>query len=171
MTLFQVATYLFAAIGVGSVAYLVLQLLKGRRAGEDGPIRVKGGSVEVENTVADWEKDDGDDPAKDPPEYHSKGRTNRWTVSFYYKKTNTSVNTSARRVVIEVEDSFSNSRLAFRANGSARVVDRNRVFSASGKNLTHKDTKAWIKKVKLFPGDEYQFEKEDKPVIVLEPIT
>ena len=61
MTFFQVATFAFAAIGVASVLYVLVNWFTAKTLEEDGPIRVKGGSITIENDDHDWVKDEGED--------------------------------------------------------------------------------------------------------------
>jgi hypothetical protein len=144
MTLFQAATYAFAAIGVVSVVYAVVKFLTST-LDEDGPIRVKAGSVEIENDDHDWEKDEQDGKN----EFHYKGRPNRLQVRVR-KNGNTCVDwVDARRVDIQVvrDGPGNDADVIFRANGAVRVRDEGNRFVATGKKLIDNSAGARVKKV------------------------
>jgi hypothetical protein len=172
MTLFQATTYAFATIGVVSVIYGVFKWLASHR-GEDGPIRVKGGSITIENDDFDWEKDDGDGKK----EYHYKGRPNRWRVTVLKNGSNTSINgMEARRVRIQtINTAGQDGTVVFRANGAARVMDEDGRFTASGKVLTDNSAGARVKKVIARRSDgtteEVSFAQGDEAKVELVPLT
>lgn len=171
MTFFQVATYSFAVIGVASLAKLLIQWLRGR-SGEDGPIRVKGGSVIIENDDYDWEKDDGDGKK----EYHFKGRPNRWKVTVWKNGGLTQINgIEARRVrVLTIDSSGNDGTVVFRPNGAVRVLDEEGRFVASGKTLTDNSAGARISRVvvRRVTGQpmEEQFGSGDEAKVELLPL-
>ena len=168
MTLFEVSTY---ALGVTAIAGVVDFFKKIFGAGDDGPIRVKGGSVTIESDKLPWVADEGDEPGNDAPEYTFAGQRNGWRVSFFHPSSKQNITADVRRVHIEIRDP--QTKVVFRANGSARVFDRDRAFTASGTKLTHASSGAWIRRVKLDPasGGPYDFEQADKPTIQLDLIT
>ena len=163
MTVLQTATYAFAVIGVASFLYFVYRLLVGK-AGEDGPIRVKGGSIVIENDDHDWEKDDHDGKH----EYHYKGRPNRWKVKVWKNGAICIDWVEARRVKLEVgrDGSGNDGDVVFRPNGSVRVMDEKNTFIATGKKLTDTSTGARIKKVVIRKLDgvkvDCKFDESDK---------
>ena len=144
MTFLAAATYTFAAIGVASVLYVLYQWL-GHTTGEDGPIRVRGGSITIDNDDFSWVKDDADDDNDN--QYHLKGGTNRFIV--HVRKNGQICNgidgIEARRVKLEVGGN--NDKVIFKPNGAVRVVDGQKRFVASGKELTDNSPSAHVKRV------------------------
>jgi hypothetical protein len=172
MTLFQVATYTFAAIGVISVTYAVYKFLTSR-FDEDGPIRVKAGSVEIENDDHDWEKDDDDGEN----EFHYKGRPNRWNVRVL-KNGSTCVDwMEARRVELQVvrDGPGNDGDVIFRANGAVRVRDKKNRFVPTGKKLIDNSPGARVKKVVIKkrgggPDPSCSFQEGEKCEVELKPL-
>ena len=81
MTLFEVSTY---ALGVTAIAGVVDLFKKIFGAGDDGPIRVKGGSFFVQTDDDDW-KEDSDGMTS---EFVYKSRPKEWEVTLWEDEKN-----------------------------------------------------------------------------------
>ena len=170
MTFFQVATFAFAAIGVASVLYVLVQWFTPRPR-EDGPIRVKGGSITIENDDYEWVKDDGEDKN----EYHYSERPNRWNVRVLKNRHVCIEWTEARRVKLVVDRSGHEGEVIFRPNGAVRVFDRENEFIATGKKLVDNTPNVRIKSVVVRKVDggriKCDFDQDDKCEVELKPLS
>jgi hypothetical protein len=170
MTFIQAVTFTFAAIGVASVAFVMFRWLFGKGLREDGPIRVKRGSIKIENDDADWEKDD----SEGPNEYHLKGKPNRWNVKVDKNGQVCIPWVQSRIVKLRIErDDGSNGTVTFRANGAVRVKDDDNRFVATGRTL--EDRSARVKKVVIKPATgqplECDFGANDVWYVELKPLS
>ena len=124
--------------------YVLVNWFTAKTLEDDGPIRVKGGSITIENDVYDWEKDDGEDKN----EYHYKGRPNRWNVRVLKNRSICLDWVEARRVKLEVvRGSGKDGTVIFRPNGAVRVLDDQNEFVVTGKKLVDNTPNTRIKKV------------------------
>ena len=174
MTLFEIGTYAFAAFGVAAAVYLILQKISRKRITEDGPIRVKGGSIKIENDDADWELDD----SEGHNEFRYAGRPKGWKVKVLKNGSvcNGSNDKPARRVILEVvrDGGGNDGDVEFRANGTVRVIDEKKRFTTSGKTLNDQSKGARVKKVILKRRGqsdlECNFEESDEYYVELQPL-
>lgn len=163
-----------SVLGLAGACSLAYFLFTRRRkwGGEDGPIRVKGGSVVVENDDFYWELDA---PEGRKREYHFRGRPNRWGVTVW-KNGIVQRAREARRVIVEIarDGGGNDGTLEFRTNGAVRVIDDEGRFVADGPKLIDNSKGARIKQVKLFPRidprDECTFGKDDVAAMELMPL-
>ncbi len=108
-----------AAISIGAFVYTVIRLARPKQLRpwqNDGPIRVKGGSVTVENPVKDWALDDDEWEAdtSGANEHHSAGRSsNHGTSLLKYASegqgTPGDSTNSLRQVVVHVREGLGSS--------------------------------------------------------------
>jgi hypothetical protein len=93
-----------ALIGIAAVIYMVDRGVIRLFHGEDGPIRVKGGSVTVLNKFEDWvlDEEDGD------REYHSTSGSKEWLVKIWKDEGDLGQDPVAtftgRRVIVHCDD-------------------------------------------------------------------
>ena len=167
----------FAVVGIGTVIYAAYRFGKVYLLhGEDGPIRVKGGSVTVENKIGDWELDEEDNDR----EYHTKGDPTGWLVRIWKDEADLGQPPVAmftgRRVIVHCHDGSGGGgeyRIVCRANGRSRVVDQNRKLTHSGNLLTntspgHRITRVVVK-TKGLPDQEHVFAAGEKGYAKLRP--
>jgi len=170
MDTFDVARDSLAVVGVGGLAYALFSLFRGRPLAEDAPIRVKGGSVVVENDEYDWVPD-----SEDGKQYHFKGRSASWKVEVWKKESDVGVTKpwtkSGRRAFVFVE-AGNDFELRFRANGGVRVIDNEGRMTASGKRLTFPHESLIVKVVVKEGGDTHEFTDfgGEKGFILLTPM-
>lgn len=173
-----------AAISIGAFVYSALRLLRHKAAHalrDDGPIRVKGGSVTVENSLHDWALDDDDDSGAN--EHHSNRRSSTLQVRAYKSEADEQANTPvlnelARQVVIHVRQGPGSApvyRLRVRNNGGLRIIDPQKQLTVRPgqprilENLTAGHWIEWV--VVKYKGDtvKRQFTSNQKPVVLIEP--
>jgi hypothetical protein len=172
MTLLQAVTYSFALVGAASVSYILCRFRT--TVAEDGPIRVRGGSVRIENDQYDWEKDDSDGDN----EFHYKGRPNRWWVKVLKNGAvcGTINGIEARRVELDIgrTGGGNDGQVKFRPNGAVRVSDDENRFQIYGKTLVDASAGARVKKVTVRKLDgkkeECTFDVTDTYLIELKPL-
>jgi hypothetical protein len=145
MSLFQVATYTFAVVGLFSVGYFVFQRILGGSVREDAPVRVKRGSVVIFNESYNWEKDDSDGDN----EYHYKGRPNRWRVTVKKQGTTCIDEVVAKVVELHIHRNSRPGIVVLRPNGGVRVKDKKNEFVAQGMELVDATPGARLAKVVL----------------------
>ena len=176
MTAFDAFRNLLAVVGVGALVYGLRRILgpKGERIhGEDGPIRVKGGSVFIENNNFDWDEDSDDGPT----EFFFLGRPPGWKVEVWVDEANFPNGTpdkvmQGRKAVVHVDgkDDF---KLVFRANGSVRVIDKDGHMRRERKQLkyleTSRVTKVEMKKKDVVIDEFGGFNPDKKSVVQLTP--
>ncbi len=180
MQFLEFATYAFALFGLAVAGKKIFDGLTGVLHGDDAPIRVKGGSVHVENLRDDWELDEEDDG--DPREYHTKGQQNGWKVEIWKNESDMNAGNlpektfSGRRAIVHVDDGSGGAtdyRLKFRSNGSARVLDRDKKLTHVAKLLQNTTTSHRITRVVVkTPGSADQthvFAASEKGFIKLWP--
>lgn len=176
MTFVELTTRTLAGIGAASVLYaLYLKLRRLQGEDEDGPIRVKSGSVEISHDTLEWERDDSDGKA----EYHYRGRQNGWSITVWKNNVQCLSEASARRVrlVIERDGPGNDGDIVFRANGAVRVTDEEGSFRIRAGNTLIDDnaqTDPRIKKVIVTRIDgtkaECEFRRNEKAAVELKPL-
>ena len=182
MTAFELLRDLLALIGI----LCLLMRLFGRKnlervAGEDGPIRVKGGSVIVESDDFNWAAD-GDEGETD---YTYKGSFKQWDVKAWDSEADwknwkkdpkqypPAFTATGRRVVVVVGPSSAEARVVFRANGFPRLKARQGQFLIDGRKLKDEgDASHWPRHVFVrdngSPAGDHPFPNRDG-VIELRP--
>ena len=173
----RIAWNVFAVAGIVATLYAVYRgALRFLQRGEDGPIRVKGGSVIVENKLGDWELDEEDGDR----EYHTKGQPTGWLVRIWRNEADLGspplATFTGRRVIVLCDPGSGGGadyRIVFRANGVARVVDQNHKLTHSGNILSNTTPAHRIKKVvvktKGSPDQEHEFAADEKGYLKLLP--
>lgn len=138
----------FAAAGAAALIFKILQ--SGR--GEDGPIRVKGGSVFVENDDFDWQRDE----EENDPEYFLRQRS-RYLVKVWAHGPHNPLPgephvSQGRRVIIKMEENGRVDTVVFRANGAVRLIDKDGRVSidpANKKRLRNPSPNARISRIEV----------------------
>ena len=138
-------------LAAGAAGALLFKILHSGR-GEDGPIRVKGGSVEVESDNTAWQTDKEDND----PEYFLRPRS-RYQVRVWAHGPHNPLPCEpcvaiGRRVVVRMENSGGTFTLVLRANGSVRVIDKDnrlRVDAANLRRLHDLDSSTRIARVEV----------------------
>jgi hypothetical protein len=174
MTAFELLRDLLALIGILCLLWRFVGRKRAKKlGGEDGPIRVKGGSVIIENDDFDWDEDSDDGPT----EFFFLGRPRGWMVEVWVDET-TYPNgkpdkvMEGRKAVVHVDgkDDF---RLVFRANGSVRVIDKDGHMKRERKQLkyleTSRITKIEMKKKEVVIDFFDKFDPKKKSITRLTP--
>ena len=166
----------FAVLGMAAALYSVYRSFVWFFRGEDGPIRVKGGSVFVLNRLGDWVLDEEESDR----EYHTKGRPVGWLVRIWKDEADLGdppvARFTGRRVIVHCDDGSGGGtdyRIVFRANGESRVVDQNRKLTHAGNLLSntsagHRITRVVVK-TKGSPDQEHVFAAGEKGYLKLLP--
>ena len=125
---FDALLYLLALIGILCLLQRIFGGLRFRMAaGEDGPIRVKGGTVTIVNDDDEWESDN-----EDGYEYHAKSQVRKiklkaWETEQDWKdKKDPVFRSDGRKIELTVRRSSAANDfyiVTFRANGAFRVRD------------------------------------------------
>jgi hypothetical protein len=162
----------FAAAGTAALIFKILHSARG----EDGPIRVKGGSVTVENDDLEWLDDDEDDKKEYYLRRRSTVRARIWLnePSDYPKapKPPEKFAWTGRRLIVFLENG---DKLVFRANGALRVKDPKDRLTPNGKVLRDDKPGTRIEKVEVWdrkqdpnkPLNSYEFATDEKGFIEL----
>lgn len=181
--MFEFARTVFAVTGIVATVYAVYRVARYflQARGDDAPIRVKGGSIRIENTKYPWVVDQDDDAHKDT-EYHSAGRVNSLRVVAYKSKADETagkptLDRTGRTAIVQMENSSGFAfRVRFRGNGAVRVIDpmKRLQVNASDPNLLEQlSTDNWIGLVVVRDGgvivDKCTFTSGDKPIINMTP--
>jgi hypothetical protein len=178
MTAFEQFRNVMAVVGVGALVYLLRRVIgkdAGRIAGEDGPIRVKGGSIEVYNeALNDWERDDDEVHH----EFHLKGRPKSWYVEVWKKEADMGSvkpwTKEGKRATVHV-DAGNDFVIKFRPNGGVRVIDKDKRLKVEPKRLYFAE-ESRIKKVVVKDGvhehsyAEFDPDKGEKGFVRLTPL-
>lgn len=142
---FEFARNAFALTGVVVSLYAVYRVARYflQARGDDAPIRVKGGSIEVLNRLGDWELDD-DEGA----EYHTKGQTKGWVVRVWSSEAAYLLNRDTpekvyqgKRAAVHFSVGGVEYHVVLRPNGTYRVADKGGVLTLDRKTLSNVDAK------------------------------